>query len=102
MTGPYTWVRALLPDGIGSYDMSVFQVGHLPFVARIVKVHCMAKGVYAWLDISKFQCISLRPAFGRKDGRWQHACAVPFLGTFMAHFECYAKTLSDVSHIGPP
>ena len=28
VTGPYTWVRALLPDGIGSYDMSVFQVDY--------------------------------------------------------------------------
>ncbi|KAK9830574.1 hypothetical protein WJX81_000063 [Elliptochloris bilobata] len=25
VTGPYTWVRALQPDGFGSYDMSVFQ-----------------------------------------------------------------------------
>lgn len=27
VTGPFSWVRALLPDGYGSYDMSVFQVG---------------------------------------------------------------------------
>ncbi len=26
VTGPYTWVRAFLPDGVGSYDMSVFKV----------------------------------------------------------------------------
>ena len=28
VTGPFSWVRALLPDGYGSYDMSVFQVGY--------------------------------------------------------------------------
>ena len=26
VTGPFSWVRALLPDGYGSYDMSVFKV----------------------------------------------------------------------------
>jgi hypothetical protein len=26
VTGPYTWVRAFLPGGFGSYDMSVFKV----------------------------------------------------------------------------